>query len=231
MSGYSGEAALTTPVGAPNPPVATSRMNNCLLGILAGLLLAAAPALAATPPFSTAPLTVVLAPDAARQYRPDPEATHDGQLVYRLEGQMFSGDLGNISPAKGATPRTSPWQTLSELLKGYASGDVAEIRSLYTEGSSAFFERLAAKPEMRERWLAAVGKITGAKVLLAYRDGKRVIAFVALEGGAGACPFAFEQVGGRYLLSAGEVGSGGAFWNLSLALANFRMKPEEIVQR
>ncbi|HQF39244.1 MAG TPA: hypothetical protein PK322_09020 [Opitutaceae bacterium] len=218
-------------MGAAKPPVATSTMKNRLLGILVGLLLAAPSAPAATPPFSTAPLTVVLAPDATRQYRPDAEATRDGQLVYKLQGQMFSGDLGKISPAKGATPRTSPWQTLSELLKGYASGDVAEIRSLYTEGSAAFFERLAAKPEMRERWLAAVGKITGAKVLLAYRDGKRVIAFVELEGGAAACPFAFEQVGSRYLLSAGEVGSGEAFWNLSLALANFRMKPEDIVSR
>lgn len=206
-------------------------MKNCLLGILAGLLLAATSVQAATPSFSTAPLTVVLAPDATHQYRPDAEATRDGQLVYRLEGQVFSGDLGKISPAKDATPRTSPWQTLSELLQAYASGDVAGIRNLYTEGSSSFFERLEAKPEMRERWLATVAKTTGAKVLLAYRDGKRVIAFVALEGGAGACPFAFEQVGSRYLLSAGEVGSGGAFWNLSLALANFRLKPEDIVQR
>ena len=202
-------------------------MRTCIIC----LLLAATSALAGTPPFSTAPLTVVLTPDATHQYRADPAAARDGKLVYALDGQVLAGDAGRITPATGTTDRTSPWQTLSELLTGYASGDVAVIRRLYTEGSSSFFERLDAKPEMRERWLASIGSVTGAKVLLAYRDGARVIAFVALEGGAAACPFAFEKVGEQYLLSSAVGGPGGAFWNLSLALANFRLKPEDIVLR
>ena len=195
------------------------------------LLLLASAAFAGTPPFSVSPLKVVLTPDAAHPYRAEAGALQDGKLVYALQGQSFDGDAGVVAPAKGATARTTPWQTLSELLPAYASVDVAAIRSLYTAGSSAFFERLEAKPELRQRWLGMMGKVTGAKLLLAYQSGDRVVAFVELQGGAGACPFAFEKVGGQYLLTTDTGGAGDVFWNTSLALANFGLKPGEIVRR
>ncbi len=213
--------------GGTSEPEPHCLMKRCL----ACLLLAATTALAAAPAFSPAPLTLVFTPDATHLYRADPEATRDGQLVYAVTGQVFGPDAGAVAPAVGATTRSSPWLTLAELLKAYAAGDLAAIRTLYTAGSASFFERLEAKPELRERWLASTAKVTGAKVLLAYRDGPRVIAFVKLEGGAEACPFIFEEVDGRYLLSAGPAGSGGLFWNLGLALANFRLKPEDLVRR
>lgn len=198
---------------------------------LACLLLLASAAFAGTPSFSVAPLKVVLTPDEAHPYRAEAGALQDGKLVYELQGQAFDGGAGLVAAAPKSTKRQSPWETLSELLAGYAAGDVAAIRALYTPGSSAFFERIEAKPELRQRWLGMMGKVTGAKVLLAYVDGTRVVAFVELQGGAGACPFAFEKVDGKYLLSTDVGGLEDAFWNISLALANFGLKPTEIVQR
>lgn len=202
-------------------------MKRCL----ALLSLVASVAFAGAPSFSVSPLKVVLAPDSTHPYRFEEGALQEGKLMYEVQGQVFDGEAGLVEASKRPTKRTSPWDTLSELLAGYASGDVSAIRSLYTPGSSGFFERLESKPELRERWLGAVGKVTGAKVLFAYLDGEQVMAFVELQGGAGACPFAFEKVDGEYLLSASTTASGDVFWNVSLALANFGLKPDEIVQR
>ncbi len=227
MKRYAG-VALRLPGGGANSTPAALPMK---LRFLVCLLLAVTTVFAEVPPFSCSPLTIVLESDATHQYRADPESLRDGKLVYAVTGQVFDGAAGGIAPAMEPTARTSPWLTLSELLTAYAAGDGAAIRALYTAGSAAFFERLEAKPELRERWLATITKVKGAKVLLAYRDGARVVAFVKLEGGADACPFVFEEREGRYLLSTAAGGSGGMFWNLGLALANFRLKPGEIVHR
>ncbi len=184
---------------------------------------------AAPLPFTIAPLKVVLEPTAEHPFEADAAVTQEGRLVYQLQGQVFSGDAGQIAPATGKTDRATPWQTLAELLAAYAKGDVAAIRSLYTADSAAFFERIESKPELRARWLAGIQKMTTVKALFAYQEDNSVVAFVDASGG-GALPFAFEKTGKQYLLSTKAGRAGSLFTNLSLALANFHMKPAEILR-
>jgi hypothetical protein len=184
-----------------------------------------------TPPFSSSPFQVVLEPTAKHRFNPDPAHTQNGKLVYSLNGQVFSDSGAKVTPSAGSTARSTPYETLSELLVAYHTIDIDKIRSLYTPESASFFDGLISKPEVKERWLEMMKKITGASVLMSLDHGGTVIVFLHIEGeGAGyVTPLAFTKSDKGFLCTANIGGSDVVVTNLMLAFGNFQMKPSEMV--
>lgn len=191
-------------------------------------------AIAGTVPFSTSPLQVVLEPTKKHDFRPDASHFQDGKLVYSLSGQVFTDDEGKIAPATGTTSRSTPWETLSELLAAYHAKDPNAIRGLYVPGpdSDALIQALSNDPQAKQQWLALADMMKDACVLLGYQQDDRFISYVRFQNGGTSLvlPFTFHHIGTQYLLSQRLPDSKVTVnWNLTLALVNFQMKPSDIV--
>lgn len=181
------------------------------------------------PAFEVAPFKVTLIPstEPKRDYRPDPEHTKDGKIVYELTGQVFAADAGKISPATKPTAKATPWETLSDLLAANKAKDIEAIRALYD--SSTQMDKILDDPAMKAKWEKMAEKITDGTVQFAFNDGDKLIAFVKM--GDHVQPLGFVKVGQQYRLASKLGGSQPSLTNIMLALANFGIPYTEIVSK
>ncbi len=142
------------------------------------LLCGGGPALAQDvyPPFNVAPLTVQV-PRAVPGYQADPGNEQGDSAVYDLNGQLFpddgSGGLQTLAEGfSGVSPRTTPWETLTELLAAYQSQDEVKLRSLYDTDAetNAFFDEFWATESLKSAFLAQAATVTGLDVRLGFED-------------------------------------------------------------
>ena len=179
-------------------------------------------------PIPSSPLRVVLLPTKDHKFNPDPSHTEDGKLVYSIAGHIFSEAEGKVVPSSSSTAKSTPLETLSELLSAYHAKDIDKVRSLYTPESASFFEGIASNPAAKDRWLQMMEKITGATVIMSFEHAGRTIVFARMEGAGFVTPLAFVKSGKQFLCSS-DIGSDDMVTNIMLAFINFRMKPSDII--
>lgn len=206
------------------------KLINCI-AVASTMLLHCA--IANAVPFSITPFKVVLEPTKKHAFQPDPSHLEGSKLVYSLTGQVFPKGDGKIPLANGATMRSTPWETLSELIAAYQAKDFKAVRGLYIPGadSDSVVKDLSSNPQ----FLPILAKMKNPCILLAYQQQDRFVAWVRFEGSglAPAFPFVFELVQKQYLLTPKvadlmELPLNG---NLALALVNFGMNPSELLSK
>ena len=187
-------------------------------------------AIANAVPFSCTPFKVVLEPTKKHDFKPDASHLEAGKLAYTLTGQVFPDGEGKITLASGATPRSTPWETLSELLAAYQAKNFKAVRGLYIPGpeSDGVVTDLSSNPQ----WLPMMEKMKNPCILLAYQQGNRFLAYVRFQDGElkFVLPFTFELIEKQYLISPRLPDPNlPVNWNIALALVNFQMNPSEII--
>lgn len=157
----------------------------------------------------------------------DPTHKNGNELVYKYNGQIFDKTDGQI-PTKedgfeGNTKRSTPWETLSELLLAYREKNFDKILSLYTVTTQDQLITLLAG-EKKDKFLNHVSKISKAKILAGfeYKEGVLVI-YESKELGISSCYMIKKKK--KYVLSSFN-DDGPEAWNLSLY---FKFKPEPVV--
>ncbi len=156
----------------------------------------------------------------------DPTHKIGSELVYKYNGQLFDKTDGQL-PAKedgfdGTTKRSTPWETIGELIYAYREKNFDKILSLYNLTTQDQLIALLAG-DKKEKFLNHVSKITEAKILAGfeYKEGILVI-YESKELGISSCYMLKKKK--KYVLASFN-DDGPEAWNLSLY---FKFKPEPI---
>jgi len=155
----------------------------------------------------------------------DPANTVGNELVYKLKGQVFSDEEGNIplisEGFSGKTNQATPWETLSEIVAAYQKKDVKKIKSLYNKSSQAKVSSVF-EGENAQNALSTLSQCGSVKVLMGFEYNDGYYAIVETENlGINSNYFVLEK--GKYKLSV-LTDKNPASWNLALYW-KFRPKP------
>jgi hypothetical protein len=150
--------------------------------------------------------------------------TVGNNLVYNLKGQIF-GQNGVLLPAlsdgfSGNTNRSTPWETLSELVAAYQQKDVGKIKDLYTKESQQKVSQVF-EGENAPKALEALSMCGKVKVMMGFEYKNGYYAIVETEKyGVNSNFLVLEK--GKYKLSM-LADKSPISWNIALY---WKFKPE-----
>lgn len=157
----------------------------------------------------------------------DVEHTVNDSLKYELIGQIFTDGEGKIQKLSegftGSTNRSTPWETLSELIAAYETRDVSRILELYDANSQGQVESvfLGSNAELIWNQLSDIGNI---EVLAGFEYKNGYFAISESEK-LGIVSNFFVKENGQYKLSSLD-DSNSQSWNIALY---FKFKPEPVL--
>lgn len=158
----------------------------------------------------------------------DEDNTKGDSLVYILKGQLFENKEGEIQKTtegfNGQSNRSTPWETLTELLSAYESRDINKIIDLYDNSSQAQVEAIF-KGQNAEQVLDQVSNAGDVYVLAGFEYKKKGYYAISETKNLGIVANYFVKVKGKYKLSALQ-DENPLSWNIALY---FKFKPEPLV--
>ncbi|MBA4146745.1 MAG: hypothetical protein H0X66_01425 [Verrucomicrobia bacterium] len=143
--------------------------------IVAGVLCAVGAALGVDvfPKYSKSSITAQI-PTNTVGYIKDAAFELGTNVVYTLNGQIFINSAnGNIQTVaegfSGATDKSTPWKTLTELLAVYQQGVTSnKVAALYTPDSQEFLDEIFTDAEVTTRFKEFSSSITNMQVLMGF---------------------------------------------------------------
>ncbi len=135
-------------------------------------------------------------------------------LSYNIRGQVFSepvnGHIQTITEGfSGISNRSTPWETLTELLAAYHNADIQAVRELYTDDSQNDIGSFLSDPELLQRFQEFMQNIVEMHILLGFEYKEGLLALTRIDYGVtdphgrkNVTPFYFVKSGEEYFLSS-----------------------------